>query len=346
MFIKWRFVLGGLCAFAAWQARYIHWTAVAPTGWLLFQVLYYSANTVPGHSLFDSLAYGKSASYQCLAFVGFVGTAWVIARKHKERWLDAVGMLCLVNSLAFIVQRVMGWHPNGLFGNESMSACLIAFTYPILLCTPKRWRMRSLPSAILLLVLPPIAIIIAGKIVPILAAAAGIIGLAARHRTTLYLALASLLASPLLFVPHISALASGRPNFWRIAMQWWWDNDHHIMGVGPGAARFMLRVMQTETGISYKGYESKPWLIWMHNDFIEIVFELGIVGAVLSLPFLIATARASTREKWLTGTVSGIAVTMFLNFPLHQSVHAFLIACVVMMCHVTPPNYPEHQQHD
>ncbi len=119
---------------------------------------------------------------------------------------------------------------------------------------------------------------------------------------------------------------TGRAHFWDVTLDI--IKNHPIIGTGLGAF-----------GVVYTGYDSRNGLYRLeqaHNDYLQVLSDAGIVGALLGLFFIInlfrlAFARRESRDEFRRGVAIGalagcfaILVHSFFDFTLHTPSNALL----------------------
>jgi O-antigen ligase len=119
---------------------------------------------------------------------------------------------------------------------------------------------------------------------------------------------------------------TGRAHFWGVTVDI--IKNHPVIGTGLGAF-----------GVVYTGYDSRNGLYRLqqaHNDYLQVLSDGGIVGAVLGLVFLIALfrmgfARRESRDDFRRGVATGalagcfaVLVHSFFDFTLHTTANTLL----------------------
>jgi O-antigen ligase len=119
---------------------------------------------------------------------------------------------------------------------------------------------------------------------------------------------------------------TGRAHFWSVTLDI--IKAHPYVGTGLGAF-----------GVIYTKYDSRNGLYRLeqaHNDYLQILSDAGIVGAVLALSFVVllfykAISRAKSRDNFRRGValaaLSGcfaVLVHSFFDFTLHTTSNALL----------------------
>lgn len=134
------------------------------------------------------------------------------------------------------------------------------------------------------------------------------------------------------FRPEVFS-TSGRVDQWKLAMEHMSKVDWttKLIGNGLGSTRVIFPILQAQNGADLaKG----PWVIWLHNDWLQALFEMGILGLTAMGMFFGGLLRAALRlSPWLVGLLITFAVLMCSNFPMHYALHAlcgFVIAALII----------------
>ena len=119
---------------------------------------------------------------------------------------------------------------------------------------------------------------------------------------------------------------TGRAHFWSVTVDI--IKNHPVIGTGLGAF-----------GVVYTGYDTRNGLYRLeqaHNDYLQVLSDGGIVGAVLGLVFLVALfrmgfARRESRDDFRRGVATGalagcfaVLVHSFFDFTLHTTSNTLL----------------------
>jgi O-antigen ligase len=119
---------------------------------------------------------------------------------------------------------------------------------------------------------------------------------------------------------------TGRAHFWAVTVDI--IKAHPFLGTGLGAF-----------GVIYTRYDSRNGLYRLeqaHNDYLQVLSDAGIVGAVIALSFVVllfykALSRARSRDDFRRGVALaalsgcfGVLVHSFFDFTLHTTSNALL----------------------
>jgi O-antigen ligase len=119
---------------------------------------------------------------------------------------------------------------------------------------------------------------------------------------------------------------TGRAHFWSVTVDI--IKNHPLIGTGLGAF-----------GVVYTGYDSRNGMYRLeqaHNDYLQVLSDGGIVGAVIGLFFLVSLfrmgfARRESRDDFRRGVATGalagcfaVLVHSFFDFTLHTTANALL----------------------
>jgi O-antigen ligase len=119
---------------------------------------------------------------------------------------------------------------------------------------------------------------------------------------------------------------TGRAHFWGVTIDM--IKTHPILGTGLGAF-----------GVVYTGYDSRNGayrLEQVHNDYLQVLSDGGIVGALIGLFFVVSLfrmgfARLDSRDDFRRGVATGalagcfaVLIHSFFDFTLHTPANALL----------------------
>lgn len=128
--------------------------------------------------------------------------------------------------------------------------------------------------------------------------------------------------------------SSDRLPMWRFFMEQWAKNKTHWwFGTGFGS----FGVFSINLQNAHKMRE-QYWWIWMHNDWLQAVFETGLVGAGLML----ATFLDGARKLWARREIPELqalllfGLAMLVNYPLHVGLSCALGAWLVLIALSNP----------
>lgn len=114
--------------------------------------------------------------------------------------------------------------------------------------------------------------------------------------------------------------SNGRMPAWKAFMEIWWENMPHWFGTGVGSWEWIGPFLPNPTNTAFP---------WVHNDFLQMLFEGGIVGCVL---LVIATGWVLWKVRYHTKARSaalGMFICMMTYYPIHF-VSSFLI--LILIC--------------
>jgi O-antigen ligase len=103
---------------------------------------------------------------------------------------------------------------------------------------------------------------------------------------------------------------SGREELWPLCLAVWNDIGNFIFGTGGGTFQHFVPLYQHLNGLLFRG----TYLRWAHNDFLQILFEQGVVGLSLCVGFFVSMFFRIEKKYWLFMIV--LILNMLGNFPL------------------------------
>jgi O-antigen ligase len=129
---------------------------------------------------------------------------------------------------------------------------------------------------------------------------------------------------------------TGRAHFWGVTIDI--IKNHPLIGTGLGAF-----------GVVYTGYDSRNGMYRLeqaHNDYLQVLSDAGIVGAVIGLFFVVSLfrmgfARRDSRDDFRRGVATGalagcfaVLVHSFFDFTLHTPANALLFLVLAALATV------------
>jgi len=335
---------------AVW--RRTHWSLALLFVYTLINALWAFAwreNQFERFSRVVVLAFERSAAYSAFAFLLFTALCLLASRKQFLYLAHSLGVLCIVNSVAIIVQYCVTDTParlvNGIMGASSMSACIVAMTYPFLCFKPERsevaWLLKFKKDWLFLLcmvfyiVTPVIAIFItkSSMAVGILAVVLFTYFCVEYKKPKIGLAICGVIAGisyafdPLVF----DQLHSGvRVIVWKMVAEWWVVQDLKtiILGTGAGAGEIHITNIQYLNGHR----ETGGWFLWLHSDWLQMIFEYGILGLAVYLNAFFFAVKTAWKNVYLLPALLGVAACALGNYPVRIAPDAFITLAIVVMC--------------
>ncbi len=347
-----------LFAYGFWSGEWLHakWVPLTVFGTACFLIPVWKINRLAAVALFYSISNGLvNALSEFSIYANSTDLAQTILRVQS---LSAVVFLiCIVaivmnyENVRFIAQYIWtvciiaavisvasfaagGWpvlvgpYQNistvvGPSFNKSLSATLIAITFPFLL---ERFKIDSWKSALIFL-FPIAAIVYLGSAIgfaAIVACLAAYWFAETKQFITAIVGATAVAFAGFLFYGQDLFNFSGRLPVWKAAIDLIIAHpEKSITGFGLGTAYVY--------GYSITQSMSLPdprIFLSLHNDWLQTRFELGLVGFGLWSAFFISSAIEAFKTPWLFAALATIAVAAFGNFPARMALEALIIAIV------------------
>ncbi len=131
---------------------------------------------------------------------------------------------------------------------------------------------------------------------------------------------------------------TGRAHFWGVALQVF--RAHPVLGAGLGSFSLMYTQYDTRNGLLR--------VEQVHNDYLQVLTDTGIIGGVLGLLFIYwllrqGLARRETRDTYRRGVSTGalagcfgVLVHSFFDFTLHTPSNALLFLTLAALATIGP----------
>lgn len=269
----------------------------------------------------------KNLVLQALLEFSILMTAFMTGWSYLRRAI-ACGLVPLIayHSLFLFIDQVMlrkvsGEAEIGLLGNRSIGAsfAVVGFFMAVHFTEMENWKwMRWTP----LLALP--AVLVSHSAISFIALLAGLVATMTAFVSELFLLFAALAALGLYFLDSVKPDAvfslDTRWTAWSMFVKFW--ESHFSIWFGSGLGTFKLWGPATQ--FENHWHEQSLWL-WAHNDWLQVLLELGVIGLVLaSLTYVYVLVKSYDRP-FLFGGLVALGVVMAGNYPLHQATFALLV---------------------
>jgi O-antigen ligase len=118
---------------------------------------------------------------------------------------------------------------------------------------------------------------------------------------------------------------SNRIDFYKIVINDFINNRNIYFGTGTGTFNVYSIGMQI-----VNNFMIKQWFMWCHSDWLQILYENGIIGILLALYVLVSALIKSRKNLALVSAISAYASAMIFSYPLHYA-HTALLACFLIL---------------
>lgn len=267
-------------------------------------------------------------SFMCVV----LGVGLLKSRTHKF-FEETFPYLCVLNSVLIIIETFFVESPTlriGFLNNASMAGCFTACTFPYLVFKKTKrhiiFDMVALVSSIwaIFLVRSSIPLATFGVVIFSYILVSDNFSNMKNKILTGIVTILTITGAGILFIPDIMK-DSGRYEIWSTVYGWWSRNVNQWFGIGNGEWIYLGPKIQREFKI-----ETGPPFGWAHNDWLQILIELGYVGLFFtSLLFVYALLRCYIkRRNYEFSALCGLGFTALLNFPLRLAPFALVSAVI------------------
>lgn len=102
--------------------------------------------------------------------------------------------------------------------------------------------------------------------------------------------------------------SNGRFEAWQAFFTIWWEHMPKLTGTGIGSWEWIGPFLKNPTGQAFQ---------WVHNDFLQMLMEGGIIGLILLLVATAFVVSASWKNTKVRSVALGVGVSMLTYYPLH-----------------------------
>lgn len=211
-------------------------------------------------------------------------------------------------------QLMFSYHAYGFLGNYGMNTSLLAVLYPF-------------AQGYLAAVLVSVAILMSGASTPLLVWGVVLFSLYRFGGKRVLLITGLVGAGTLLLLLKYPEYLNDSSRFknWTFYLRYFWQ---HNIWFGNGAASFKA------LGPYIQGMhgEKVEWLYWAHNEYLEVLFDFGILGLVALLSSLFVLVRLTYRLAYKgkhRAALLGAMACGLTDYPLRLAMFMFVIVLIV-----------------
>jgi hypothetical protein len=250
-----------------------------------------------------------------------------------------MSLVCLGSSLVLIAMKLSGRVPYSFMNNPSADASILAVLYPVLGFGPNYINLNhqkyphwiGLASGAVTGFVPVIAICMCGSTTGTIALAIALAisclrylnfkdeKLAAMYTWFFGAALFAIVVISHHYLNKPFFQDSGRYAIWRSMMALWWQDQAHLFGVGGGTFFLVGPAIQTQMH-----QPENSLFAFMHNDYLQIIWEQGFIGITLFLASGILILRKAFDRNWLFSALCTYGFIMLTQYPLRFAASAFI----------------------
>jgi len=260
---------------------------------------------------------GNSFSY----FIIQVIFVFSLSKKWFLKAWKTLGLLTLASSLMVIIRFCLNLQPWGLGLNTSTEGAFLAIMMPLMLFSVKdnnNWNLffKSLPI---------IAVFLTGSSVGIFGSCLSVmiyLLMTNKKRFAYSLIPISIFITAAYFytgstkgIQNELFSDSFRIKHWLLYFAWWLKSDNQLLGTGLGSFYGFGPYIQKLYNLKIAGI-----LPTAHNDWLQILMELGLIGFILSQIVFIKTLIASRKFPIFFSSTFTFGVVAFLNMPLRYPI--------------------------
>jgi len=332
---KWVAVLFVACLSFAWGiSRQVHWSVFPALAYTLLSGLWvwgWRDNSYIAFPDIMRMQIRDSAAFSTLSLILLFGSVAMLSVK-RLRWLEnVIGIFCAITSVVTITQMLRGMETKnlgGLIWNPSMNACGIALMYPFFYGLRHSWfnlrqsRWKDLVS-LTVLSLPLYAVFLCKSHMGTGVMAASLLFMIP-WRPKYVLAITFIGVSTVvlayLWGGELLVPTSGRVAIWTLALKWVNAEVGAWTGAGFGTTAILIPWREGVEGYYTPTY--RHIFYWLHSDVVQVLFELGRIGAILYLlPLAYWIKNAFQTPRLVAPTFVWILCAMG-NYPSRASLHA------------------------
>lgn len=237
--------------------------------------------------------------------------------------------LASINTGVLLTKIIMGKDPYFLFNNAAIDTSFICCVLPFVITTP--------------LAIPMILVALLTKtssgIIGISVAISGYVAIKYRRYLPEAIAIIFVLVSLGIWSQGyrggwVMFNSSGRFHLWSLALEYFNNEANQYLGTGAGTFHVFGPAIQMRYAVE-QGASGFPGFFWMHNDWLQILFETGYIGLGFTLIIFFTSLWKSRKSPELFSSLLTIGVLNIIQMGLRWLVFTVLICYVLKCCRST-----------
>lgn len=240
----------------------------------------------------------------------------------------------IIMILAFLNSLILVKFGYGMMGAHSFDTAFIAMVLPAMI--PAKWKWHSF-----IWIGVPIGAILysTGSTAFLILAACAFVWMLTKKKYLMACSSTSLVIGVGWYVAG-NFTSSGRIEAWQYFMEHWFKFFNHYWGTGLGTFQWIGPLMQMKEELLFQDQTSR-YFLWMHNDYLQILFEGGIIGLGLFLWVCVDCIRMSRNNTRLLICVVAALASMLTYYPLHWFLTQLWLTSLVRECSENSPVPPK-----
>lgn len=221
--------------------------------------------------------------------------------------------LAFINSLLIIGLSFFYDNYAGMMLNLSMDATFISIMFPFLIEASKEFKKKI--DQVAILAIPVIAILISKSSIGVGGLAVSIVGyfFAKKDFKIKYLSIPVFILILAFFYDPNLFDSNGRVENWKRSIDWFFNHGNIYTGMGLGTYWRLGPFIQK---LQNPGTDPRNLFNFMHSDFLQIFFEMGLIGLFLSIGVFLRSLIKSLKDPYLFASVLTFGAVCFFNMPL------------------------------
>lgn len=137
--------------------------------------------------------------------------------------------------------------------------------------------------------------------------------------------------------------SSGRFGVWKMAMHYFWQSANIWLGTGAGTYQMYGPGLQIAQSIIDKSMADIPGFFWMHNSWLQTMFETGVLGVFFAALIFIVSLFGLKRYPSLFSSLVTWGALAVIQMPCNHFLLATLAAFLVTQSFRPPKEESRYQ---